>query len=440
MGGKGQLGLGRIFVFWAPLALTWLMMAAEGPILAAIVARLADPKPNLAAHGVAFAIAILVESPIIMLMSASTALAGNRAAYRKLRVFTWWLNGGITFVMAVLLVTPAMGYITRELIGLPAEVARLTVNALLILLPWPAAIGFRRFYQGLLIRAGMTRRVAYGTVIRLVAIVGASFSLFLVWDELPGAYIAAVAMSFAVVLESVATRLMAGQVVRRLLAGELIGPASRDDLTYREITVFYYPLAITSVVALAVHPLVSFFLGHSRFALESLAVMPVVGSLTFLFRALGLSFQEAAIALLGERNEHFAALRRFGVLLGLAATGGLALIAFTPLSGIWFRQVSALGPGLAELAEVPAMLMVPIPLLSVMLSLQRAIMVKSGRTGPVSWATLVEVGVVAGMLALGIHGMGMIGAVVAAMALVIGRCAGTLYLARPCALALGGRK
>ena len=50
----------QIFTFWLPLAGTWLMMAVEGPFLAAIIARLADPKFNLAAYGIAFAFAVLV--------------------------------------------------------------------------------------------------------------------------------------------------------------------------------------------------------------------------------------------------------------------------------------------------------------------------------------------------------------------------------------------
>ena len=43
----------RILVFWMPLAGTWLMMAVEGPFLAAVIARLPDAAPNLAAYGVA---------------------------------------------------------------------------------------------------------------------------------------------------------------------------------------------------------------------------------------------------------------------------------------------------------------------------------------------------------------------------------------------------
>ena len=65
---KQPLTVKKIFIFWIPLAATWQMMAAEGPFLAAIIARLADPKYNLAAYGVAFSFAVLVEAPIIMIM------------------------------------------------------------------------------------------------------------------------------------------------------------------------------------------------------------------------------------------------------------------------------------------------------------------------------------------------------------------------------------
>ena len=80
-----------ILVFWLPLLATWLMMSVEGPFLAAIIARLADPKYNLAAYGVAFSFALIIEAPIIMIMSASTALARSSravAAARKQKLDT----------------------------------------------------------------------------------------------------------------------------------------------------------------------------------------------------------------------------------------------------------------------------------------------------------------------------------------------------------------
>ena len=63
------------------------------------------------------------------------------------------------------------------LLALPAEVRELTHGALVWLLPWPAAIGYRRFKQGLLIRHGLTGRVAYGTMLRLVAMAATAAGL-----------------------------------------------------------------------------------------------------------------------------------------------------------------------------------------------------------------------------------------------------------------------
>ena len=91
-----ELSLGRIFWFWVPLAVMWLMMAVEQPVIAAFVARMREPEANLAAYGVVFALALFVESPIIMLLTAGTALARDRLSYRRLLVFTHLLAGGLT--------------------------------------------------------------------------------------------------------------------------------------------------------------------------------------------------------------------------------------------------------------------------------------------------------------------------------------------------------
>jgi len=74
------LRLRTIFAFWSPMAATWLMMAAEGPFLAAVIARLPDPTHNLAAFGVAYAFALIAEAPVIMMLSAATA--SSRTATR----------------------------------------------------------------------------------------------------------------------------------------------------------------------------------------------------------------------------------------------------------------------------------------------------------------------------------------------------------------------
>ena len=410
------------------------MMALEGPFLAAIIARLPGPKFNLAAYGVAFAFALLVEAPVIMLMSASTALVEDAPSYRKLRNFTYGLNAILTGCMLLLVVPPVGKLVLETLIGLPDEVARLTYWSLWILLPWPAAIGYRRFYQGLLIRGGRTRLVAYGTVIRLAAMSSTAFLLFK-FSSISGAYLGAAALTAAVCVEAVASRIMVRGTLRKLLSIHA-DESGKVTLDYRRIRHFYIPLALTSVIGLAVHPAITFFLGRAPYPLESLAVLPVVNSLSFIFRALGLSFQEVGIALMGEDYEHVRELGRFALGLGMAASLALALIAFTPLVYVWFETISGLTPELAAFAIAPARILVPLPGLTVLLTFERAILVQRRSTRPITVATAIEVtGIILTLIAL-VHFFGMVGATAAAVAFVAGRLGANTFLATRCVRAL----
>lgn len=402
-------------------------MGIEGPFLAAVIARLPDPKFNLAAWGVAYAFAILVESPIIMIMSASTALAEDAPSYLKLRNFTYALNAIITAVMILVLIPSIFDFIIEDLVGLPDEVAQLTHGALLLLLPWPAAIGYRRFFQGLLIRDSRTRLVAYGTVIRLSAMAATALLLYTA-GSVAGGYLGAAALSAGVCAEALASRLMARGTVRKLRG---TAASASEPLSYRRIAAFYYPLALTSVLALAVHPMVTFMLGRARYAVESLAVLPVVNSLSFLFRAPGVSYQEVAIALLGKRREHVKELGWFALWLGLASSLGLALVGFTPLVHVWYETISGLSRELADFAIVPTRIMLLLPATSVLVSLQRGILVHGRFTRPITWATVIEVGgIVLALMAL-TRGIDMIGVTAAAIAFVAGRLAGSGYLVAP---------
>jgi hypothetical protein len=416
----------RIFFFWLPLAATWLMMSVEGPFLTAIIARLAAPEYNLAAFGVAFSFALLAEAPVIMMMSAATALVTDRASYLRLRTFTHGLNAAVTMALGVLLLPPVFDVVGHTLLDLPEEVSRRTWLALLVLFPWPGAIGFRRFYQGVLIRYGQTRRVAYGTVVRL-AFMGATAVLLHRLTELQGAVVGAASLSAGVIAEALASRVMAHGAVRSLMAGD--HEEADESIGYAEIIRFYIPLALTTVLALGVHPLVTFFVGHGRLALESLAVLPVVNSLVFIFRSLGLAYQEVGIALMGKHGEGFDALRRFAWILGFAVAAGLGLIAWTPLGKIWFELVSGLSPELAAFALTPSRILVLVPGLAVILSFQRAVLVHAKRTMPVTTATMIEVGGIVAVLGVAVFVFNAVGVVAAAAALLTGRLAANLSLA-----------
>lgn len=422
---KTPLNYSQIFRFWLPLALTWLMMSVEGPYIAAIIARLAGEKLNLAAYGIAFAFALVAESPVIMLMSAATALCRNCRNYRKLRDFSILLSLAVTALLALFLIPPIFDLVILTLLGLPEDIARLAHIALLCFLPWPGAIGIRRFYQGVLITAHKTRRVAFATVFRLLSMSACAFALYR-FSSLNGAVIGAVALSTGVCFEALFTRYLARHAIKSVLKTE----PDKDDqpLSLKEIWDYYLPLALTPFIALSVHPLVTFFLGKSLFAIESLAVMPVIHGLTFVFRSVGLSYQEVAIALIGENRANYRKVKTFAVWLGIATSAGLALIAFSPLNRIWFEQVSGLSPDLTDFALLPLQILAIFPALTVLISFQRSVLIVDKVTKPVSMTTLVEAGGIFTMLTLGILYSSLPGAVAAAGAYVSGRLLANLVL------------
>ena len=424
----------RIAAFWLPLAGTWLMMAVEGPYLVAIIARLEQPIENLAAFGVAFALAIIIEAPVIMLMAASTALVTDAASYAALRRFTYTLGAALTLVQIVVVLPPVFDWIATSLVGLPPDVARLTHHGLAIMLPWPIAIGYRRFRQGLLIRHRLTRRVAYGTALRMSSMTAAALAAAQV-PGLQGVHVGTIALATGVVVEAVASRVMTRHVVASLQATpggpSVAAPAARAAgaaLTMAAIFHFYLPLAMTSVLAMAVQPAVTFFVGQSRFALESLAVLPVVHGLTFIFRALGLSYQEVGIALFGDGWEQYRPIRNFGCLLAVFAAGGLGLIVFTPLATAWFQGLSGLSPELAAFALLPAQILALLPAGSVWICFQRSVLVHARQTAPITWAGIFEVAVVVLLLTVTTQVLSWAGAVAAATAILGGRLAGNLFL------------
>lgn len=401
------------------------MMAFEGPFLAAIIARLPDEKYNLAAYGVAYSFALLAEAPVIMMMAASTALVKNAQSYYKLRNFNAIIVIGITILLALSLIPSFYRLIAIDLINLTEHVAHLTHIALIILLPWPGAIAYRRFLQGILIANNKTRFVSYGTVIRLLSMATAAILSFHFF-HLPGAWVGAAALSTGVTMEMLMTHLMSRRLIKSIKNLEI--ETESYHIHYKGILIFYFPLVMAAFIGFGSHPLIAFFLGNSRMAIESLAVLPVINALVFIFRSLGLSYQEVVIALIGKRNEGLRSLQKFAFKLGLANLLILGIIAFSPFAHFWFIEVSGLSEVLSTIAILPTQILVIVPALSVLLSYQRAIQVVYKKTKTITLATFIEVSLITIVLSYSIYQLDFIGITASAIALLVGRLGSNTFL------------
>jgi hypothetical protein len=413
----------RIFWFWVPLAAMWIVMALEHPMITAVIARIPNAEINLAAFGLSFSLALIMESPIIMLFTAATALARDESAYRTLLRFTNRLSLILTLLHLLIALTPAFELIVRHLIGAPAEIIVPARRAFLLMFPWSASIAYRRLWQGVLIRFKRTGVVPFTLLSRLLlslAVMAAGFAAGIS----RGAEIGAVALSLGSIA-SAGTAYAFYRPVGRRMVPRLPG---YEPLSRRKLLSFYIPLAMTTMITMLGQPLVAIGLARAAEPLASLAVWPVLLGVIFLGRSLGLSYQEAVVALL-EDAASFRRLKAFGLRLSLLLVLLMAGFAFSPAARFWFARVAGLSPRLAGFALAPARIMILLPGLEAILSFLRGVQVHLHRTAMITRSVLLNVGVLSGVLFAGIALLPLSGAEVAALALTAALAADCLFLA-----------
>lgn len=376
------------------MAASWLLMSVELPAISAVIARLSDPEITLAAFGsVVFPIAVAVEAPIIMLLTASTALCRDWHSYQKIRFYMMAMGGFLTALHALIAFTPLFDLLVGRLMGIPAEILGPARIGLQILLLWTWAIAYRRFNQGVLIRFGRSRVVSAGTLVRLFTVI---LLLAAGWtvEILPGIVVGAVAIASGVLAEAV----YIGFRVRPLLESYRSEKAEVYDspggmlsaITVASFTAFYLPLAMTSILRLAFQPVISSAVSRSPLPLESLAVWPVLYGLFFILRCSGYAFQEVAVSLL-DREKAMEVLARFAAIISLVSTGAFLLVAATPLSRVWFFHFSGLPPNLSLLGQAGIWFGFALPGLSVYQSWFQARLVHLRKTRPVTESVVLYI-------------------------------------------------
>ena len=419
-----RLSMGHIVSMWWPLALSWLLMAAEGPALSAVAARLPNPEINLAAFGgVVYPLSLIIEAPIIMLLSASTALSRDWNSYRKLKRFTMVMGAILTAVHVLVAFTPLYDVVVVQLIRPPAEIVEPARLGLMIMVPWSWAIGYRRFKQGVLIRFGHSRAVGLGTMVRLGAdgiVLAAGYLI----GTIPGTAVAAGALALGVTCEAVYAGLRAQGVVDNQLRE---APAVETPLTLRTFVDFYTPLAMTSLFRLLAEPLSSAALSRMPRALDSLAVWSIVTGFIFLLRSFGMAYSEVVIALLDEIRSS-QALRRFMTFLTIAVSVMLVVVAATPLSMIWFERITGLRTELALFSRRGLWVALLMPGINVLQSWYQGVLVHSRRTRGVTEAVAIYLVVSSAVLLGGVVWHRVPGLYVALGAISLGRLIQTVWL------------
>jgi hypothetical protein len=395
---SSNLSTNRIFHTWWPLAASWLLMGVELPVISAVIARLANPEINLATYGgVISPLALIIESPIIMLLAASTALSRDWASFTKIRRFMMVAGACLTLLHILIAFTPLYYVVVGQAMGMPQEVIEPARIGLMIMTPWTWSIAYRRFHQGVLIRFGHSRAVSTGTLIRLIvdlSVLGIGYAL----HNIPGIIVATCAVASGVISEAIYAGIIAHPVIKYELKPSV---PIQPPLTLRAFFVFYLPLVLTSLLSLLVQPIGAAALSRMPNAIESLATWSVVSGLIFMLRSFGIAFNEVVVALMDE-FQSAKKLWSFAIKVILITSGIWLLIMATPLSRFWFKTISALPENLALLAQLGIWISLPMPALAVLQSWYQGAILHSHKTRGITEAVLIYLFVNIAILTLGV--------------------------------------
>lgn len=379
----------------------WVLMAVEQPGIAAVVARMSNAKLQLAAFGFTFSVALFIEGPIIQMLAAGTAIADSRENYKRILTLMHVIGWSATAVHALLCIPAVFTPFAQGFIGIPEELLNTSRLALIAMLPWTVSVGYRRLWQGVLIRYGNTSVIPITMGIRL----GVSF-LTLAWGlstgALPGAVLGGLALSLGVIAGAISAWIYVRPVIKEMPAASDTPGGTGAIMGWSAMFFFYIPLALTNFINLGARPIMQMGLARGPMPLESLAIWPVTMGYIFLYSSFALSAQEIVIARLDgpeSKNDLLRFIYRLAAVLGVI----YIIVLTTPLWRFWISRVSGLTLDLTELSALPVILSFPVVPLYAFISLFRGALVRLRRTREVTIGVAINVTVLLVTLFVGVE-------------------------------------
>lgn len=417
-----------MLALWVPLAASIVMMVLEPTAINIGLGRTTQPELALAAYGVAFSLALLIEAPILMLLDTSVARSKDRAAFVLVRRFTLAVGIFVTVLGLLVSLTPLYDVIVRDLMNIPPNVAARARPTLQVLSFWPLPIAWRRAHQGVLIRVSRTGIITAATGIRLASLTGALFAGLSIWPD-QGAVVAGAAMVFSVTMEAVLVTWATRPVLRSESYQPDTAPGANPTLTMKALWRFYQPLGVTTILRQTTRPVLNAGIAAAQMAVASLAVWPVAWGFTILVSGPAWSLQQLTTALASDEAA-YQRVRRFSLILSAGFSLLLALVVFTPLYGLVMGGIYNLSPELQALARPAMRLLVIYPLILGAQSVLRGALIRAGCTGVVRTAMTASILILLGTVLVAVLFLSLTGVMLAALATLTGGLAELVWLRR----------
>ncbi|MFM9873288.1 MAG: hypothetical protein ACKVQS_07465 [Fimbriimonadaceae bacterium] len=372
----------NIWQVYSPLALSWFFMAWEGQLALWLIGQMPNTKVNQAGFLIIMGIAIFIESPVIDLLSTGTTLGTTKARFQTITRFTLILMAWVTVAHCAVVFSPAYNYVAQVLLDAPANVAQAAWYGLAWMPIWSAAVGWRRYRQGIMIRAGKTGPISWGTLIRMTVMFIVGYILF-ASKVMTGLGIIGVSFTAAVIAEAIYIHIASQPVLKNLPdanqnhesdtpflpPGERLGEGktksnfenqndlgkghfqpSTQHLTIPQIFKFHLPLTASTILMLTTPFFLTRSLNEGTQPIIAMAAWQIASTVVWLFRASTFALPEAVISLYQVGREKL--LLRFCTQVGFGISSLMLIFHFLNLDYFIFTQIYRAEPHVAERAAL----------------------------------------------------------------------------------------
>jgi progressive ankylosis protein len=358
-------------------------MAAGDPLLTTTLAHLPDARSNLAAVGIARTLAIFFESPIIMLLHASNAVAVDRRSRQVLWQFMLLAGGGLSLCLGLLALPVIFDRVGERFLGIPVALAGKVQQSLLLLILWPLAIAWRRYFQGLLIHRGNSQSIARASIARLVTM-GLILASGVALDS-SGAILAGAALIGGVLIEACWITIVA----YRCGATDSPPPVATPTLPQNLPSMwrFYRPLATSMLITWGGRAVLVGLVARSVDASIALAAWPAASGLVLIISNSTRMVQQMIIKYQGRVPDRL--LLKFALSVGGGCSVLLLLISTTTIGEWIVRGFIGSDRVLADNIKPVLMIFTFMPLLVAMQNAIQGFLVSTAKTGSINQATWI---------------------------------------------------
>ncbi|WP_419887284.1 multi antimicrobial extrusion protein MatE [Neobacillus niacini] len=326
---KEELNMKSLFIFFIPLGLSASLVTISHIIINSTLVRADNSEFILATYAIAMSLFGITERLGNLLRQTCSSLVRDKGSYKLMSHFSFYLIGSLMLVAFAVAYTPAGDFIFAKIFGAKETMVDDIKAIYQVLIFVTIFSALRCLAQGVIIYNRQTKWLTIGMVIRLAAMYLLSL-YFIHTGHITGVSGAMIFLT-GMIVECIISFIEARTLVRKMPPKHELKIESK-----KSIFKFYSPLMLSSVIVVMIGPAINIALGKTVNIELAIASYAIALSVTQLILSFFSYIHQIVINFYGEQN---ALVKKFLLVIGFVPCILVAILAYTPLGGLFFEHV-----------------------------------------------------------------------------------------------------